>query len=86
MLIARIYEVFPLLYPICGGQMRIIAFITHSADVRRILNHIGVASVPSHISPARWPPLWEGCDARVDDVCKASRTGIQRRNRHSTTR
>lgn len=27
-LMARIYEVFPLLCPICGGQMRIIAFIT----------------------------------------------------------
>jgi hypothetical protein len=33
-LMARIYEVFPLLCPICGGQMRIIAFITHSADIR----------------------------------------------------
>jgi hypothetical protein len=29
-LIARIYEVLPLLYPFCGGQMRIIAVITHS--------------------------------------------------------
>ena len=35
-LIARIYEVFPLLCPLCGGQMRIIAFITHSADIRHI--------------------------------------------------
>jgi hypothetical protein len=33
-LIARIYEVFPLLCPLCGGQMRILAFITHSADIR----------------------------------------------------
>ena len=33
-LIARIYEVFPLLCPKCGGQMRLIAFITHSADIR----------------------------------------------------
>ena len=32
-LIARIYEVFPLLCPMCGGQMRLIAFITHSADI-----------------------------------------------------
>lgn len=34
-LMARIYEVLPLLCPLCGlcgGQMRIIAFITHSAD------------------------------------------------------
>ena len=41
-LIARIYKVFPLLCPLCGGQMRIIAFITHSADIRQILDHIGV--------------------------------------------
>jgi hypothetical protein len=27
-LIARIYEVFPLLCPLCGGQMRLIVFIT----------------------------------------------------------
>ncbi|MDO9158068.1 MAG: hypothetical protein Q7U45_01320, partial [Burkholderiaceae bacterium] len=27
-------EVFPLLCAICGGQMRIIAFVTHSADMR----------------------------------------------------
>jgi len=35
-LIARIYELCPFLYPLCGGQMRIIAFITHSADIRHI--------------------------------------------------
>jgi Putative transposase/Transposase zinc-binding domain len=60
-LIARIYEVFPLLCPICGGQMRIIAFITHSADIRQILEHIGVESEPPKISPARGPPLWDEC-------------------------
>ena len=60
-LIARIYEVFPLLCPICGGHMRIIAFITHNADIRRILDHIGVESDASHITPARGPPLWEDC-------------------------
>ena len=32
----------------CGGQMRIIAFITHSAEIRHILNHIGVESAPQH--------------------------------------
>ena len=62
-LIARIYEVFPLLCPLCGGQMRIIAFITHSADIRNIMEHIGVACEPPQISPARGPPLWESCDA-----------------------
>ena len=64
-LIARINEVFPLLCPLCGGQMRIIALITHSADIRQILEHIGVASKPPHISPARGPPLWDDCGAQV---------------------
>ena len=62
-LMARIYEVFPLLCPLCGGQMRIIAFITHSAEIRQLLDHIGVASEPPRISPARGPPLWEDGDA-----------------------
>ena len=62
-LIARIYEVFPLLCPICGGQMRIIAFITHSAEIRQILDHIGVETEPPRVSPARGPPLWDGWDA-----------------------
>lgn len=31
---APIYEVSPLLCPICGDQIRIIALITHSADIR----------------------------------------------------
>ena len=61
-LVARIYEVFPLACPLCGGPMRIIAFITHSADIRPILEHIGVESEPPHIAPARGPPLWEDFD------------------------
>jgi hypothetical protein len=66
-LIARIYEVFPLLCPMCGGQMRLIAFITEGMQVRRILDHIGVDSEPPHISPARGPPLWDDCDAQTDE-------------------
>jgi hypothetical protein len=66
-LIARIYEVFPLLCPMCGGQMRLIAFITEGTQIRKILNHIGVDSEPPHISPARGPPLWDDCDAQMDD-------------------
>jgi len=66
-LIARIYEVFPLLCPICGGQMRLIAFITEGTQIRRILDHIGVDSEPPQISPARGPPLWDDCDAHVGE-------------------
>ena len=67
-LIARIYEVFPLLCPMCGGQMRIIAFITHSADIRKILDHTGVDSEAPNIAPARGPPLWDDCgDVQVGE-------------------
>ena len=47
--------------------MRIIAFITHSADIRQMPDHIGVESEPPRISPARGPPLWEDCDAPVGE-------------------
>ena len=68
MLIARIYEVFPLLCPMSGRQMRLIAFVTEGTQIRRILDHIGVDSEPPHISPARGPPLWEDCgDAQTDE-------------------
>jgi hypothetical protein len=61
-LIARIYEVFPLLCLHCGGQMRLIAFINDGAEIRKILDHIGVESSPPKISQARGPPLWDACD------------------------
>ena len=67
-LIARIYEVFPLLCPLSGGQMRLIPFITYSADIRQILGHIGVESEPAKIAPARGPPLWDDFgDAQVGE-------------------
>jgi hypothetical protein len=67
-LIARIYEVFPLLCLMCRGQMRLIAFITGGTQIRRILDHIGVDSQPPHPFPARGPPLWDdSSDAQVDE-------------------
>jgi len=33
-LMARIYEVFPLLCPLCGGQMRLIANIPEGTQIR----------------------------------------------------
>ena len=63
-LIARIYEVFPLICPHCGAPMRIIAFITFSADIQKILEHIGVEPQAPRIAPARGPPLWDDCGAQ----------------------
>ena len=59
-----VYEVFPLICPICGGQMRIIAFITFSADIHKMLDHIGVDTQVPRFTMARGPPLWDDCAAQ----------------------
>ncbi len=63
LLLARIYEVFPLLCPKCGGEIRIIAFITEALAVREILAYLGEPTSPPRLAPARGPPLWERADA-----------------------
>jgi hypothetical protein len=55
-MLARIYEVFPLVCSKCGQEMRIIAFITNPASIERILSHIGEETTPPLIAPARAPP------------------------------
>jgi hypothetical protein len=42
-----------------------IAFITHSADFRQILECIGVETEPPRITPARGTPLWDECDVQM---------------------
>ena len=58
-LIARIYAVFPLICPDCGGQMKIIAFIREKPIIQKILNSIDEPIKPPVLSPPRAPPLWE---------------------------
>ena len=55
MLLARIYEVLPLLCPACGGQMRILSFLTDPPVVVAILEHLELPHRPPPISPARGP-------------------------------
>ena len=55
-LIARIYEVLPLLCPACGGPMRVLSFITDPIVVVAILEHLELPHTPPPISPARGPP------------------------------
>jgi len=69
MLLARIYEAFPLTCPQCGAEMRIIAFITEAVDVRAILEHIGEPATPPRIASARGPPEWY--DDSVEDSIDA---------------
>ena len=47
--------------------MRLISFINDGAEIRKILDHIGVESSPPKISQARGPPLWDADDAAPED-------------------
>ena len=58
MLLARIYEAFPLTCPRCGAEMRIIGFVTEAVDVRAILELIGEPDTPPLTAGARAPPEW----------------------------
>lgn len=55
MLLARIYEVFPLLCLRCGETMRIIGFITDVGCIQRILEHIGEPTYAPPPPPAIHP-------------------------------
>lgn len=68
MLIARIYEVLPLVCPKCGGEMKIIAFIAEGAAIREILGYLDEPTSPPHLLPARGPPLWKGVSVESGDI------------------
>ena len=55
-LMARVGEEFPLECPNCGGDIRLIAFITEPGPIRKILTHLGEPLEPPPVSPARGPP------------------------------
>ena len=62
-LLARIYEVLPLVCPRCGGPMRLIAFITQPAAIGSILAHIGEPITPPPLAPrARAPPEFDNTE------------------------
>ena len=74
-LMARVGEEFPLQCPACGGDIRLISFITEPGPIRKILTHLGEPLEPPPISPARGPPTdWgELVQAHDDrDVFQAS--------------
>jgi hypothetical protein len=67
-LMARVGEEFPLECPACGGDIRLIAFITEPGPIRKILTHLGEPLQPPPISPARGPPTdWGELVQRHDD-------------------
>lgn len=59
LLLARTYEVLPLVCPRCGQTMRLVAFVTEGASARRILQHVGETAEPPALAPSRAPPVEE---------------------------
>jgi hypothetical protein len=55
-LLARVGEEFPLECPNCGGDIRLIAFVTEPGPIRKILVYVGEPLEPPLVSPARGPP------------------------------
>ncbi len=55
-LLARLYEIAPLVCSRCGGPVRIIAFVVETAPIRQILEHIGEPTEPPPRYPPRGPP------------------------------
>jgi hypothetical protein len=73
-LMARAGEEFPLACPTCGGDIRLIAFITDPGPIRKLLTRLGEPLEPPPIAAARGPPDWyELVQAQDDrDVFQAS--------------
>ena len=55
-LIAKVHQVDPLLCTRCAQRMSVVAFVTDSAAVRRILDHLGLSSPEAEKPP---PPVPE---------------------------
>ena len=66
-LMARVGEEFPLECPACGGDIRLIAFITEPGAIRKILTPLGEPLEPPPVSPARGPPIDWGELAQAHD-------------------
>lgn len=69
MLIARLCDVFRLMCPIGGGQIRIFAFIPYSADLRKVVQHVR-AGWP-RTTPSHGLPLWDEADEQVGQGVQA---------------
>ena len=52
-MIRKVYEVDPMVCPKCGGQMKVVAFITEFSVVDRIINHLKLTFVAEKPPPSR---------------------------------
>ena len=53
LLLARIDEILPLRCALCGGEIRIIAFLTEAPAHHCLLTSLGEPSTPPEVTPAR---------------------------------
>jgi hypothetical protein len=52
-MIRKVYEVDPMVCPQCGGQMKVIAFLTDYAVVDRIIDHLKLTFFADKPPPPR---------------------------------
>jgi hypothetical protein len=60
-LLQRTFKVDVFSCPKCAGRRRVLAYLTESAVLRRILRHLHLPELPPPLAPARAPPqqaLW----------------------------
>ncbi|MBP6565129.1 MAG: hypothetical protein KA200_05845 [Burkholderiales bacterium] len=77
---------FALMRPLCGDQMRIIAFITDPPILCDILHHTGEPTAPPRIAPARGPPLQDLPDATTGDADPHAQPAPEVESTRKTTR
>ena len=52
-MIRKVYEVDPMVCPKCGGQMKVVAFITDFGAVDRIIDHLKLRFIAEKPPPSR---------------------------------
>jgi hypothetical protein len=74
-LIAKVFQADPLVCKRCGGPLKVVAYITHTVAIRRILDHLG-------LSPPEKPPP-DARRARTFRCVDGGQMGRARSCRHS---
>ena len=69
-LVAKVYEVDPLVCDKCGGRMKVIAYIQEPDVIWKILNHLGLLEVKPAITLGRPPPDGMAPARSAEIVCE----------------
>lgn len=54
-MIKKVYEIDPLQFPKCKGEMKVITFITDYSVVDRIINHLKLSFIAERPPPPQLP-------------------------------